>query len=71
MSILTDLLTSIAEAPAKFAAVAAHDPLGAVLMVFGSLFVGAAMVVFGVLTLGAAVNLVTPSPGGAPRQPTR
>lgn len=53
------LVESIVEMPSHFADVAAHDPVSAVLMVFGALFVAAASAVFGYLSLGAFVSLFT------------
>ncbi|WP_135667583.1 hypothetical protein [Halorhabdus rudnickae] len=57
---LTKLLDSIVEMPAKFADVAMHDPIGAVLIAFGALFVGLAVLAGGVLSLGAVLDLFSP-----------
>lgn len=66
--LLTQLIQSIVEMPARFADVALADPLSAILILFGTLFVGAASVVFGYLTLGAALSLVM-RPGSGGRSP--
>jgi len=56
---LFELGGSIVEMPGRFAEIAMHDPLSAVLLVFGTLFVGAAVTVFGYLSLGAFASLFT------------
>ncbi len=61
-----ELLDSIIEMPFLFADVAAHDPLSAVLVAFGSLFVGLAMSVFGYLSLGALVAVLSAERPQAP-----
>ena len=45
--------------PGHFADVAAHDPLGAVLLAFGTLFVAVSVGVFGYLSVGAFFSLFT------------
>ncbi|WP_136689452.1 hypothetical protein [Halorhabdus amylolytica] len=57
---ISDLLDSIVEMPARFVDVAMHDPIGAVLIAFGALFVGLAVLAGGVLSLGAALDLLRP-----------
>jgi len=71
MSLLTDLVQSVLDMPGEFAAVATHDPLSALLMAFGGLFVLVSVGYFGVLTLGAAANFVTGGSDAEPREPTR
>ncbi|MEF8887987.1 MAG: hypothetical protein V5A30_09285 [Haloarculaceae archaeon] len=71
MSLLTDFVQSLLDMPGEFAAVATHDPLSALLVAFGGLFVLVSVGYFGVLTLGAAANLVTGGPDAEPREPMR
>jgi len=54
-----ELLDSIIEMPGQFADVAMHDPLSAVLMAFGALFVGLSVGAFGYLSLGALVEFLS------------
>lgn len=61
---LTELLDNAIEIGPKFVDVALQDPLSAVLVVFGALFVGASVAAFGGLTVGAVVDLLTPSGSG-------
>jgi hypothetical protein len=68
---IRQLLDSVLRLPGEFAAVALHDPLSALLMGFGAVFVLASVGYFGFLVLGAVANLLTPSPGGPPQQPGR
>jgi hypothetical protein len=65
------LLDSVVRLPGEFAAVALHDPLSAVLLAFGALFVLVSAGYFGLLVLGAVAELFTPSPGGPPGQQGR
>ncbi|MFB6202581.1 MAG: hypothetical protein ABEI98_11310 [Halorhabdus sp.] len=59
-SFLTDLIESVLELPGKFLDVATHDPISAVLLGFGALFVGLAVAAGGVLTLRAVVESLSP-----------
>jgi len=54
-----ELLDSIIEMPGQFADVAMHDPLSAVLIAFGALFVTLAVGAFGYLSLGALVSFLS------------
>ena len=63
-----ELLNSVIEMPFRFAEVAMHDPLSAVLVAFGALFVGLAVGAFGYLTLGAAVAFLSVERPQAPPQ---
>jgi hypothetical protein len=65
------LFDSVLRLPGEFAAVALHDPLSAVLLAFGTLFVLVTVGYFGLLVLGAVADLFTPTPGGPPRRPGR
>lgn len=65
-SAAVELVNSVAEMPFRFAEVAAHDPVSAVLIAFGALFVTAAVAVFGYLSLGAFFSLFTA--GSSPPQ---
>ena len=58
MSILSDLVESIVDAPGEFIDVAAQGPIEALLVAMGILLVGLPLVFFGVLVLGAAIELV-------------
>lgn len=71
MSILVDLLESIAQIPAEFAPVATHDPVAATMLVIGGLLIGFTMVVFGLLTLGAVLDLILPGSKGETYPPAR
>ena len=71
MSLLADLIQSVLDMPGEFATVATHDPLSALLIVFGGLFVLVSAGYFGVLTLGAVVNVLTGGPDAEPREPMR
>lgn len=66
---IRDLFQSILEMPGKFADVAMHDPLGAVMLTIGGIFVALSVGYFTLLTLGAILDLFTPEPGGQPRRP--
>ena len=68
-SFLSDLLNSIVDMPGKFVDVATHDPISAILVAFGALFVGGAVLAGAYLGLGAVVDLVRPSRPGAVHQP--
>jgi hypothetical protein len=65
---LTELLNSVVEMPFKFAEVAMHDPLSAVLIAFGALFVGLAVGAFGYLTVGSLVAFLSTENATAPPQ---
>ena len=66
-SLLTELVQSIIDMPGQFIEIALFDPLSAILILIGALFVGAASAVFGYLSLGAAVSLVMrPGSGQSP-----
>jgi len=71
MNLLVETATSVLEMPGKFAEVALHDPLSAVLIACGAAVVGASVTVFGYLTVGALLNAVTGGPDAEPRQPSR
>lgn len=66
---LTQLVDSIAEMGPAFLDVATRDPISAVLVAFGALFVFASVGAFGALTVGALVDAITPSRLG--REPPR
>jgi hypothetical protein len=57
------LLDSVLRLPGEFAAVALHDPLSALLMAFGTLFVLVSVGYFGLLVLGALAELFNPTSG--------
>ncbi len=71
MSLLSDLVSSIVDAPGTFADIAAHDPLSAILLGIGGLLIGASVAVFGILVVGAVVELFTPSSAGKSFPPVR
>lgn len=64
-----ELLDSVLRLPGEFAAVAAHDPLSALLMAIGTVLVGATVGFGGYLVAGSVVEWLTPTGGGAPEQP--
>jgi Na+-transporting methylmalonyl-CoA/oxaloacetate decarboxylase gamma subunit len=59
-SFLTQLINSIVDMPGKFVDVMLHDPISAVLVGMGAVFVGLAVLAGGVLTLSAVVEFLTP-----------
>ena len=69
MSIPVRLIESIIDMPAKFAPAVTQDPISAILVALGGLFVFAASAVFGVLTLGAAIDLILPDSEGTTHRP--
>ncbi|WP_254279825.1 hypothetical protein [Haloarcula marina] len=67
--LLTELVQSIIDMPGRFVDVALADPLSAILILFGALFVGVASAVFGYLSLGAFFSLfIRPGSGRSPPQ---
>jgi len=54
-----ELVNSLIEMPGHFADVAMHDPISAVLIAFGALFVVAPSAALGYLSLGAFLSLFT------------
>lgn len=68
MSVHTRLIESALEAPGEFVDIATHDPLSAVLLVFGVLLVGLPMAVFGVMGIGVIAELLNPSTESPPPQ---
>lgn len=68
---IQELFESILRLPGEFAGVAAHDPLSAVLLAVGALIVLGTVGFVGYLLLGVVAELLTPTPGGEPRQPGR
>ncbi|WP_235853538.1 hypothetical protein [Halosimplex salinum] len=54
-----ELVNSIIEMPGHFQEVATHDPISAVLIAFGALFVLAPSAALGYLSLGAFLSLFT------------
>ena len=71
MSLLTDFIGSVLDMPGEFARVATHDPLSALLVAFGAVFVLVSVGYFGLLSAGALLNLVTGGPDAEPREPIR
>lgn len=69
--VIGQLLESIVRLPGEFAAVAMHDPLSALLMAVGAIFVALPVGYVGLLVLGAVAELLSPSSGGQPQQPGR
>lgn len=59
-NIVTRLLGNIPELVDKFSQVALGDPLSAILLLFGALFVLFAVAVFGYLAAGAFVSGIIP-----------
>lgn len=60
MSLVSEFIQSLLDAPGKFADVAAQGPIEAFLVLMGALLVGAPLVFFGLLVGGAAADLVIP-----------
>ena len=66
-SLLVELIQSIIDMPGRFIEIALFDPLSAILILIGAVFVGVSSAVFGYLTVGAAVSLVMrPGSGQSP-----
>lgn len=63
-----ELLNSLIEMPFRFAEIAMHDPISAVLIAFGTLFVGASVGAFGYLALGSLVDFLSTENATAPPQ---
>lgn len=66
---IRELFQSILKIPGEFAEVAMHDPLGAVMLAIGGILILLSVGYFTLLVLGSLASLVTPEPGGRPRQP--
>lgn len=60
MSLVSEFVQSLVDAPGKFADVAAQGPVEAFLVLMGALLVGAPLALFGLLVAGAAAELVIP-----------
>jgi hypothetical protein len=58
--VLGELVQSILDMPGKFADVAAHDPISAVLVGMGALLVSLSLGVFSLLTAGVVLDLIRP-----------
>jgi hypothetical protein len=57
---MVDPIADLAEAASQFTDVALSDPLSAILLAFGGLFLGISSLAVAYLGLGAVVDLVTP-----------
>lgn len=66
---IRELFQSILDMPGKFLDIALHDPLAALMMAFGTIFVAVSVGYFALLALGSIADLFTPEVGGQPRQP--
>jgi len=66
---IRELFQSILDMPGEFAGVATHDPLSAVLLAVGAILTTVAIGYFSLLALGSIAAVLTPEPGGQPRQP--
>jgi len=58
--VVTKFVESLVDMPGKFADVAAHDPISALLVAMGAVLVTAPLGLFGVLTFGAVVEFIVP-----------
>ncbi len=63
---MVDLIGNVTTMINEFTNIALSDPLSAILILFGSLFVGGSVLAFTYLTLGAIVDLVTPEVSEGP-----
>ncbi|MFD1587896.1 hypothetical protein ACFR9U_12985 [Halorientalis brevis] len=63
---MVDLIGNVTTMITEFTNIALSDPLSAILILFGSLFVGGSVLAFTYLTLGAVVDLVTPEVSEGP-----
>jgi hypothetical protein len=66
---IQELLQSLLDMPGRFADIALHDPLSAVLLTVGAILTTLAVAYFGLLVLGSVLDLFTPEASGPPRQP--
>jgi hypothetical protein len=66
---IEELFQSIIDTPGKFADIAMHDPLSAVLLTVGAILTLFTVAFFGLLVLGSVIDLFKPEVGQAPRQP--
>jgi hypothetical protein len=66
---IRELFQSLLDMPGKFADVAMHDPLSAVVLTIGAILTTLAVAYFGLLVLGSVLDLFTPEPSGPPRRP--
>lgn len=57
---MVDPIGDITQLVGEITGIALSDPLSAVSILFGGLFLGASMLALGYLTVGAVVDLVTP-----------
>jgi hypothetical protein len=64
MSLVSEFVQSLVDAPGEFADVAAQGPIEAFLVLMGALLVGAPLIVFGLLVAGVAADLVIPDSVG-------
>lgn len=66
---MASIIQNVADLIGYFTDVALSNPLSALLLLFGFLFVAGASAVFGYLTAGAIVDFIVPeSPGRRPPQ---
>jgi len=68
---MVNVIGNITEMITQFTNIALSDPLSAISLAFGSLFIAVSVGAFGYLALGAAVDLVTPERSREPPQRAR
>lgn len=66
---IRELFQSLIDMPGKFADIAMHDPLSAVLLTVGAILTTLAVAYFGLLAAGSVLDLFTPEASGPPRRP--
>jgi hypothetical protein len=66
---IRQLFQSLLDMPGRFADIAMHDPLGAVLLTVGAILTTLSVAYFGLLVLGSVLDLFTPEASGPPRRP--
>lgn len=66
---IRELFQSLIDMPGRFADIALHDPLSAVLLTVGAILTTLAVAYFGLLVAGSVLELLTPELTGQPRQP--
>lgn len=66
---IRELFQSLIDMPGRFADIALHDPLSAVLLTVGAILTTLAVAYFGLLVAGSVLELFTPELTGQPRQP--
>lgn len=68
---IEQLFQSLIDMPGKFADIAMHDPLSAVLLTVGAIITTLTIGYFTLLVAGSVLDLFTPESSGPPQRPSR